>query len=175
MADATKRTKLFEPSTDRKVLANFLKKRMVEDGAEFVSYAELSAAIGGRNVQNGARHLLLGAVADLLREHHIMAVTVRNEGIRRSQDAAGCLDQKVGHIARAARRAGRQCGHVLADEQLNNEQRVKVLARAAQFGALSHFCGNRAQKQIEGMIDQKTPKEVALLPTIDAIRSQFTK
>lgn len=172
--ETKRKAPIFEPSTDRKILANLLTRKLVKEGGDFVSYSELSAAIGGRNVQGNARCLLNGARLDFSRDHHRLTVSVRNEGIRLSLDPSGCLEQKVKHIQRTARKGIKEAGHVMHDEKLAPEQRRGVLVQVAQFGAISQFATSKAAKQIEGKIDEKAPQELALLPTIDAVRSQFT-
>lgn len=175
MSETTRKAPLFEPSTDRLVLGNYLKRRFIEEKVDFVSYTELNAAIGGRDVQNGARFLLNGAREDFTRDHHLGTVVVRSEGIRLSNDPAGCLDRPIQHIERTARKATRTAGRLLANEQLSNDDRRGLLSRTAQLGVLMQFSGSKALKQIEGKIDEKSPSHLPLLPTIDAVREQFAK
>lgn len=162
----------FEPSTDRKILGNYLAKRLVKDEEDFVSYAELSAAIGGRDVQGKARGLLGGARKDLMREHHILTTAVRGEGIRRSVDPAGCVDARVRHIHRTASRGVREATSVLQGNP-DNEQRHALLTKVAQLSAIGQFTTTAATRQISGKISREHPEALALLPTLDAVRAQF--
>ena len=174
MEEATKKQPNFEPSTDRLILGNFLTVKFDKGKMDFLSYAELSQAIGGRDVQHEARGLLNGARADFTRDHHRLTVVVRNEGIRVSSDPAGVLQARVHHIRRVARKSAKQAGHVLSNETLDAAQKRGILTHTAQLGAIMQFAGTTAQKQIEGRIDQSAPQRLALLPTIDAVRAQFS-
>jgi hypothetical protein len=57
MAEAKRRT-IGEMSTDARVLYNVIVKGFTKDGRDFLGYPELSAVIGGRDVQKEARGLL---------------------------------------------------------------------------------------------------------------------
>ena len=173
--NTTRKQPTFEPSTDRLILANMLKKIFDEDGKDFISYADLSHAIGGRNVQGEARGLLNGARNDFTRDHHRITVAVRSQGIRCSADPAGCLQAHVAHIRRTARKSVKQAGYALSHTGLDNAQKCGLLTHVAQLGAITQFAGDKARKQIAGKIDQAAPERLALLPTLDAVRTQFAK
>lgn len=172
-SQTTRKAPKFEPSTDRRILANTLKKAFVDEGKEVISYAELTAAIGGRDVQGKARCLLNGARTDLARDYHILTHVVRNEGIRISLDPPGCLSERIEHIRRCANKGAKHAGYAIAKDGLDNEQKRGILACVGQFGAIRQFATDKARKQIEGKIDEKAPTELPLLPTIDAVRAQF--
>jgi hypothetical protein len=175
MTETTKRRFSTEPSTDRKILANVLKLKLLDEGQESVTYGELTAAIGGRDVRNGANGLLRGARLDLLREHQRCTVVVRGEGIRLSADPAGCLahDRKLRH--RAAGRASRKAECVLADEGLPNEQRRDVLAEKAIAEVERQFGSQKALAAVSKRIDALAPKDLAMLTTADTVLDQFRK
>lgn len=157
---------------DTRLLIAYLTERFVKEKADFSAYRDLSAAIGGRDVQKEARSLLASARRHLVHEHGILLVAVPKEGLRRERDVGEYLAGTKKHIGRVARRKLGHAAAALEGDGVTNEERIKACMEASLLGAILRFTEPKARKLIEGKIEASAPKE---LPTAETIRAQFEK
>lgn len=162
----TRRT-IGEMSNDARILYNYIRTRFFKDGVDEISYAELSAAIGGKNVQTTARGLLETARKNIQREHHIYVETIRCVGIKRSLEVVGLLDSKIKHIRRTTRRTNRIAVDVVTHNEFNKEQMINIFARLSGLGAMERMSSNESVRKLEGAVNAVQPAE---LPTTDTLR-----
>lgn len=159
-----------EMHQDTRLLIAYLTQRFVKEGQGFVSYAELTAALGGRDVQKEARGLLMTARRTVNREHGVLLEAVSNEGLSRQRDVAAYLDKGKRRIGRAARRQSAAAICALDSNGIDNEARTKACLELSLLGAIAMLTQPKARKQIEGKIEASAPKE---LPTAETLRAQF--
>lgn len=168
--EATKRA-INELSTDARVLINFITAEMVNGGKEFLSYVDLSTAIG-RDVRKDGYGTLNTAKKYVEKEHSILIETVTKEGIKRSADYSGTLDRTRKHIKKAAKRSLRRVlASSIKDTAMSNTDRINVNTQASLLGAVMMFTDNKSVKKLEGSVLANQSKE---LPTADTIK-EFMK
>lgn len=161
-----------EMHQDTRLLIAYLTERFVKEGKDFVSYADLTAAIGGRDVQREARGLLTTARKHLNREHGIILEAVPNEGMRRERDIPVWLGKGRKQMGRAARKRSATALNALADNSLDNAAKKRACMELSLLGAIAMLTQPKALKQIEAKVDTSSPKE---LPTADTLKAQFDK
>lgn len=162
MDNKAKRLSINELHTTTRVLINFLEMRLIKDGAEMVSYKELTAAIGGpiqeaRGYLNTARR----AVED---KHNILLETVFGSGIKKSGDLSGTLDRSLKHIRRAARRTNSRVLNAVTDT-MDNAVKTEIFSKTSAMGAIQMFTQPKAIKQIQGVVQTKLG-ELAVAETL---------
>lgn len=148
-----------ELSIDTQTIERLLSEVGIGD---VVSYAVLSEAIG-RNVQNGARHILMSAETRLLREHQMVFAPVHGEGVKRLDDAGilGTGESTLRRVHNLSRRGARKLAAVKDFDALPNAQKVKHNLMIAQLGMLSHVTSGRTAKRLE----EATSKAAQPMPT----------
>lgn len=156
-----------EMGTDARILYNFIATRFTKDGADTIGYAELSAAIGGRNVQGRARGILNTARKNVERDHNLLIETVSKEGIRKSDALEGTLTATIHRIGRMSRRSSGRVVNACVNREIPNDTRVAVGVQLSLLGAIQQFTKPKAAKLIEGKVRENEAKE---LPTADTIR-----
>ncbi len=166
MEAETKRRSINEISTDARILINVLEKRMIKEGDEFVSYEDLSKAIG-RDVRNGARGILQTARRHIQGDHGVIIRSVRGEGIKKTSDYAGVMDSTSKGISRKAKRTMKEVVNAVAGKELSNEQQIGVNARLSQLGAIMLFSKPKATKKLESAVTQNANNE---LPTAETLK-----
>jgi len=166
MTEATRRT-IGEMSTDARILYDVLVSRMVKGSEDFVPYADLTKAIGGRNVQNRARGLLCTARKNVERDYNLLLESVRSEGVKKVQVLSGVVEGTVRHIGRMSRRTVSRVVNAAADRDMSNDERVEVGVQLSLLGAIQQFTRPKARKLLEGKVKANESKE---LPTADTIR-----
>jgi len=139
-------------------------ERLLAEAAvgEVVAYSTLSASVG-RDVQNGARHILKSAQTRLLRDREMVFAPVWGQGMKRLDDA-GIVGTGVSTLRRVhnlARRGGRTLAAVHDFEALPNDQKVKFNLMAAQLGMLTYVTSGRIAKKLEAAAG----KSAAPMPT----------
>lgn len=159
-----------EMHQDTRLLLAHLVQRFVRDGAEFVSWGELTAAIGGRSVQREARGLLMTARRQLNRDEGILLEALPGEGLSRQRDIGEYLDKAKRAIGRAARKKSNAALAALDTNGIDNESRKRACLELSLLGAITMLTQPKARKQIEGKVAAESPKE---LPTADTLRAQF--
>lgn len=159
-----------EMHNDTRILIAYLVERVVKEGKDFVSYGELTAAIGGRDVQKEARGLLGTARKILNSEQGVLLEALANEGLVRQRDVGQYLGKVKKHIGRCASRSTAQALSALAADGLDNEGRKKACLELSLLGTIRMMTQPKALKQIEGLVSPDAPKE---LPTADTLRAQF--
>lgn len=161
-----------EMHQDTRLLLAHLVQRFVRDGVEFVSWQELTAAIGGRSVQQEARGLLMTARRQLNRDEGIILEALPGEGLIRQRDVGEYLDKAKRAIGRAARKKSNAALAALDANGIDNEGRKRACLELSLLGAITMLTQPKARKQIEGKVVAESPKE---LPTADTLRAQFEK
>lgn len=159
-----------EMHQDTRLLLAHLVQRFVRDGVEFVSWQELTAAIGGRSVQQEARGLLMTARRQLNRDEGIILEALPGEGLSRQRDIGEYLDKAKRAIGRAARKKSNAALAALDTNGIDNESRKRACLELSLLGAITMLTQPKARKQIEGKVAAESPKE---LPTADTLRAQF--
>lgn len=166
MDEQVQRKLSFEKCMDRKIMENHLKVKFVDEGVDFLSYADLSKVIA-RNVQGEARSILIGARKTLLAEHAIMTETVINEGIAKSRAYSGRLAKATKAINRASKRA---ISDVLVasaqDEDIENGERISMNAALSALGAIALCSNSKALKKLEGSIAMN-PRQLPTAETLE--------
>ncbi len=169
---AQKLTGRIQISNDTRILYNTLEFRMVKGGEDFVAYKDLTAAIGGRDVQGEARGILNTARKRLNREHGVLTTVVTNLGVQRTTDVTAYVASTKTRIGRLARRTTQDAVCALSANNISNEQRVGAYVELSLMGGIEMLTKPKARKQIEGKIDAAAPKE---LPTVETLKAQFVK
>ena len=167
METAIKKKSLIELSNDARILINLIERRLIKERAERLTYADMSAAIGGRNVQREARHLLATARRAVQRDHCVLIDTVTNEGICISTDYSGLINKNQRHVRRMTRRTSRVVLNAIKDKELDESQQLELMAGLSQCEALLLFCGPKAPEKLLAKIKANQNSQ---LPTADTIR-----
>lgn len=161
---------MFKPNeqneADVRILANFIKVKLIDEKAAKCSYGELSAALGGRDIQYGDRSILDRARKSVEKEHGVYIGTIYTEGIALVDDLSGAADRTIRHISRASKRASRRILNAVNDD-IPKAAQVGIFARISTLGALSIFTRQKSIKKIEGRIIETGQKE---LPTAETLR-----
>lgn len=139
-----------ELHVDTQVLERRLAELAID---EVVSYTDLSQLIG-RDVQNGARHILNSARNRLLTIHGRVMGCVVNEGIKRLTDVGivGTGEQAMKHIHRTTRRAGRKLRAVADYDALTKADQSRLNLHRAMFGTLHAATSERKLKKLEAHV-----------------------
>jgi len=150
-----------ELSVDTQVLIDRLKKVEPE---QLITYAELTSAIG-KNVQNGARHLLETARRRLIHDNQILFDVVINEGLKRVQGdqivAVGSRGVKM--IGRQARRTAKKIGCIGDDyHKLSKEQQHRFNGVGTILSFVSHATKEKQVAKISEAASEKIPMSKAL-------------
>ena len=136
---------------------------------ELVTYRELSDIIG-RDVADGARHVLQSATRALQKHRQMVFAAVTRQGVRRLDDA-GIVDMggaAIKRIGRAARRAGVTLGCANFDN-LDDGRRVKHNATLSYFGVVEAISKKGAIAKIESRVE-KTRQALPLAKTLEAFK-----
>lgn len=165
--EATQRRTIGEMSNDARLLYNYIVKRIIKEKVDAISYGDLSAVIGGRDVQGPARGLLQTARKNVEREYHLYLETIRGEGIKRSLQVAGLLDATGRHIGRVTRRSIRRAVDVVAHQKLPQSEQANIAARLSALGVIELFSRKETTRRLEGQVDAQKPSE---LPTAETLR-----
>ena len=156
-----------EMAGDTHILINFITMKMTKEGVDFISYADLNASIGGRNVQDGARGILATARKNVEKENQIVIETVPKQGIKKSGEYIGVLSRATKSIGRLSGRAVRRVANALTDKELTNTERIEIGARMSALSAIKICTKDKNTKRIEGKLRDITARE---LPTAETLR-----
>ena len=163
----TKRKTIGEMSGDTRILINYITAKLVKDGEESISYADLCSAIGGRDVQNDARGILATARKHVEDENNILIETVSTVGIKKSKQYVGVLAFATKQVRRLSGKAVRRVANAVADKDLSNDERIGVGAYMSGLAAI-RLCGEAKNiRKIEGRLKETSTKE---LPTAETLR-----
>jgi len=155
-----------ELSTDTRILINKLTTAFMKDKQDFISYGELSAAIG-RDVQNGARCLLATARKHVQKECGVLIRPVIKEGLKLTGDLIGEIDRTSHSIGKKAKRTMSECVNASKDKPLTNEETIGLNARMSQLGAIVLFTKPKASRRLEEAIkNMTTPSEIPTAETL---------
>lgn len=134
-----------ELSVDTQALERLL--LAVEIGGD-ISYQTMNKAIG-RDVQNGARHILMSAVRRVQRDRHMVFAPVFGKGLKRLTDAGvlGIGEQAIAAIGRKSRRTVKKLA--CADyDKLTTAEKTTHNVLVSQLGALAHVTSGSTQKKL---------------------------
>lgn len=139
-------------SVDARLLYERLKTAAI---GELVLYAELSEIIG-RDVQNGARHLVRSALNKALRDDRMVFEAVMDQGYRRLSDVeiVDCSDNTFARMRRMARRQTAKLTSVAEFEKLPNNLKIKHNTNISMLGALTHLVRPASVKKIEARVSE---------------------
>jgi len=164
---STQRRTIGEMSADARILYDFITKHFVKGDSQFISYADLVAAIGGRDVQAEARGLLNTARRNVERDFNLLIETVSGEGIKKSDSVAGAVDQAIKHVGRTSRRTARRVVNAMVNREIDNAERVQVGVGLSLLGAMDQFSKPKSRKLLETRVKENEAKE---LPTAETLR-----
>lgn len=144
-----------ELSVDTQVLERLL--RAAPAGA-VVTYDEMSKAIG-RDVQNGARHLVQSARRRLLAQERIVFGVVTDVGLKRLDDhgIVGTAGQRLKHIHRTATVGAREMSAVQDFAALPNDEKIRHNTAASVYGVLRHVTKEKTLAKLEAATAEKLP------------------
>lgn len=162
------RTPRFQVSVDVKTIAERLKNTAVGD---VVTYDDLSKLIG-RDVRNGARHVLNGARRYLLvRDRHMIFGIVTSLGVKRlnQKEIVDTGEYATSRIRKMARRSAILIGEGVDRNSLDEPTRVKYDRHTALLGgALGSLLHHKSIAKLDKKI-LEAQKALPLAQTIKAL------
>ncbi len=166
MAEVKRKT-IGELSADTRILINYVTTKMVKENEDFISYDDLNSAIGGRNVQEGARGILTTARRHVENDCNVIIETRPTEGIALSKKYVGVLACATRRAGRLAKRASRRVANAIVDTNLTDEERIGVGAYLSGLAAI-RLCGQTKNiRKIEARLKETSLTE---LPTAETLR-----
>jgi hypothetical protein len=144
-----------ELSVDTQVLERLLRQAAI--GA-VVTYAEMAKAIG-RDVQDGARHLMQSARRRLLAQDRIVFGVVINVGLKRLDDhgVVGTAAGRLKHIRRTATAGAREMGSVQDFAALPNDEKIRHNMALGVYGVLRHVTKEKTLAKLAAATGEKLP------------------
>lgn len=141
---------------------------------EVVGYESLSKLIG-RNVQNGATHLLQSARRRVQRDHHIVFEPVRGEGLKRLDDEgkARSGESALAKIRSTARRGQEKLLCVDDFDSLSNDAKIKHNLSLSVLGALRQVAKATTMKRLEGKVSNSKHDALPVAKFLDAARESL--
>lgn len=139
---------------------------------ETVSYKALSDSIG-RNIQNGASHLLQSARRRLQRESAMVFEAVHGKGLKRLDDIgiANCGESARVKMHNLARRTRQKLTCVQNFDALPNDAKVKHNVAMSIFGALSEVTKAKAVKKLEGQVSNGAHDALPTAKFLEAMKA----
>jgi hypothetical protein len=158
-------------SIDTQTLERLLEKAQVGD---VVSYKELSEAIG-RDVQNGANHLLYSARARLQRDQQRVFAPVMGQGLKRLDDAAivGTTTTAMHKVRNLARRQQQTLSCVADFDALPNDAKVKHNVALSVFGVLATVTTDKSMRKLEGRVTNGKHDALPAAKFLEAMRESL--
>ena len=153
-----------EINVDARILLGRLKKANV---GEVLTYQELSDLIG-RDVQHGARHILVSARRWAAKDRIIFG-SVTGKGIQRLDDE-GKVKAGAGHldrIRRESRRASRTLASVDDFSSLSNESRIRHNMAMSVFGIIQQATGNKIREKISEKVEATENGSLAIKKSLE--------
>jgi len=163
----TKRKAAFELHADTRILINIIHHRLMDESVETVTYAELNRAIGGRNVQKEANGLLQTARKHVEQNDKIKIETVRDVGLKITDDYGGCLRYARERIRRISRKETKTILNAIDGRDLPGDQKRTIMAELSLMSALQLFTGPQMPTKI---LDKIEANEQNQLPTAETLR-----
>ena len=157
----------FAIAADTKILINVIEKALIKDEKEMITYAEMSAAIGGRNVQADAKGLLQTAKKHIQRDNRVLLCTVKNEGLILSTKYNGALADVASRMRRMKRRKCSIVQNAIADKELPPHEMLELMGRLSSLECTDLFTKPNLPKKLCEHIEKQGPKE---LPTAETMR-----
>lgn len=141
---------------------------------DVVTYGQLTRAIG-RDVQNGASHLLASARHRVQRDHALCFEPVRGEGLKRLNDESivGTVAAAFGRVRNIARRGSRRLACVQNFDALPNDLKVRHNVAASIFGVLGHVTKDSSVKKLEGGTANGKHDALPVGKFLDAVKSNL--
>ena len=157
----------FTPSTDARILQNVLERELVKGGKDFVAYETLTAAIGGRDVQGKARHLLKTAQRHVEADHKLLIRCRTGEGLELTEDRPGLLRDSRKRAGRSLRRQQKRVLASMDGKELSAAEQASVATELTLAGAMQLFTKPKSEKVIAGRVAAAQGQE---LPTRETLR-----
>ena len=162
MENEVKRKGPFELSTDARILFNKLETVLTKEKKDFVSYKELSESIN-RNVQKSGNGVLRTARKHFSEEHpDIMLETVRNEGIKVSEDYEGHLDKSLKHIRKSSRKTTKIISRAIPSDKLT----TAIVAKMGIHEVFQIMSKTKIPQKLLDTIEAKQLKELSTAETL---------
>lgn len=160
-----------ELSIDTQTLERELAAVVVGDT---IAYDDLTAVIG-RNVQNGAAHLLQTARRRLQRERQIVFEPVHGEGLKRLDDIGIASSGESARVRmhNLARRTRQKLGCVQDFDALPNDVKIKHNVAMSIFGALSEVTRSASIKKLEGHVANGKHDALPTAKFLDAMKASI--
>ena len=136
------------------------------DEGQMITYADLTAAIGGRDVSKKYRYLLDQARRFIQREHEIVFAAEKNIGLIRLDDVgkSSIGKQTIVHIRRSAKRGCEKMSCVKDFDAMPEEAKAEHNFGMSVLGAIAASTKKKPLLAIEA----KT--RTATMPTADVLR-----
>lgn len=166
MNKTKKRQSVADLSNDGRILRNFLEAQIVTAGRGEVSYGELSASIGGRDVQSDGRAVLNSARKYIEKEHNCYLATVTGQGLCRQDDMIAPLEQERRHINRSVKRRLRRVMNAAKPETMEGDNKNVFFAKVSALGAVAICCKPASEKKLLAAVAQRAGE----VPTAETMK-----
>lgn len=163
-----KKRGIFTRSVDTSLLVSRLQKLAVN---ETVTWEELSQTIG-RDVRTAGKGFLVSARRRVLLDHGIVLEAIHKVGLKRLDDT-GIVKTSDYSRHKIHREAGRALTRIACIENLAglpNDDKVKVNAARAAFGALHSITTEASQKKIVKAVVSSGGDSLAIGKTLEAFK-----
>ena len=161
-----KRKDQFELAADTRILINVIEKGLIKEKKEMLTYAEMSAAIG-RDVQNESRGNLETARKHVAKNNRVITATIRNVGIRLTENFSGVLSFTAKKMRDCKRRDCKLVQNAIIDKELPPEERVELMAQFSRLECAGLFIKSKISQRLLECIKERGPKE---LPTAETLK-----
>lgn len=155
-----------ENMMDVRILTNFLETSLIKESAEIVTYQQMSAAIGGRDVQQGGYTIMKRAIENVEETHGVYITKVTKVGCKIMTEFDGSADRCLKHISRTAKRTTKRILRAVKEDQMSPDESRTLFARLSAIAALSLFSKRSAIKKIETRLESTHTKQLATAETL---------
>jgi len=153
--------------SDMRILSNLIEVKLIKEKQEICTYADMSIALGGRDVQGKYHNLLERARKDVEKQHRVYIGTVNKQGVTLISDLMGAADKSLCHIRKTAKRSTTRILNACNEEKMHPLEKTGLFARISALSALALFTKSGGIKKIETALTATGQKE---LPTADTLR-----
>ena len=145
-----------EMHNDTRILINYLKKRLIDEKADDVSYKELTESIGGRDVRrDGVSHLLRTARKRLEKDYGVLVVTVFGYGLKLSNECGAEASRQIRLIHKRSSKQQKRILNAFQESDVDNDEKVSVFTGIAVLGTLNFMTGKRKIERLMTRIQEK--------------------
>ena len=137
-----------------------------------MTFASIEAELPHLKIRKKHAFLLQSAMRALLREKSIVFASVRGVGVKRATDEE--IEMLPANLFAKVRRAGKRTARKLLCvefEKLAPAQKIKHVASLTSVSAISLFCSDKSQKQIESKCSE-TEKQLSIGTTMSLFASE---